>query len=142
MTGKTRPRIDVDTTCACGAVAIAAHGDVWSMFLCACVDCQKTSGTGHNCIAILDPAAVEITGELSAYSRLADSGSTVVQYFCPVCGNPIYATTSRRQDAMFFAAGTLGGGDWYKPRRLIFARSHHDWDKLPDIPQYDTYPER
>ena len=30
--------------------------------------------------------------------------------------------------------------DWFAPNQLIFARSHHAWDALPEaIPQHDTY---
>jgi len=141
MSANAHPRIDIDTACACGAVAISAHGRVWSMFLCSCKDCQKATGTGHNCVVILDPADVGIEGEIKAFSRPADSGATLTRHFCPVCGTPIYATTSRRADAMLFAAGTLDGAEWYKPNQLIFARSHHDWDALPDIPQHLTYRE-
>jgi hypothetical protein len=140
MSEKPRPVVDLQARCACGAVEIRVQGPIWSMFLCTCRDCQIVTGAGHSAVAIADPADVTVSGTLKNHSRSADSGATFTRYFCPDCGTTLYATTSRRTDAMLLPAGLFGPGDWFEPTQVIFGRSHAHWDTLPvEIPVYETY---
>ncbi|MCD7059980.1 GFA family protein [Pelagibacterium xiamenense] len=137
----TRPIIDTQATCSCGATTLTVKGPVLSMLLCACLDCQKETGTGHSAVALVKAVDVTTSGTLLAFSRPAASGATTTRHFCPQCGVTLYAQSSRAPQTMLVPAGLLGG-DWFNPNQVIFARSHTEWDTLPEtIPHYETYRE-
>jgi hypothetical protein len=145
MEPRPRPIVDLTTSCACGAVRVAFKGKVKAMFLCACEDCQKATGTGHSVAIAADPDDVTITGELASFARPADSGATYTRYFCPLCATPIYGISSRAPRLLSLPAGLFGGltADWYQPTQMIFARSHREWDSIdPALPQHQTYRQR
>jgi len=115
------------------------------MFMCACEDCQKASGTGHSAVFTVDPSSLTISGETRSFDRIAASGATFTRTFCPSCGTPLFGRSSRSDRAVMIPAGLFGGAaaEWYRPRHLFFARSHRDWDELgAGLPRHDTYPQR
>ncbi|MEO8758753.1 MAG: GFA family protein [Devosia sp.] len=142
MDRKPRPIVNLTATCACGAVSLHFAGKVLSMFLCSCEDCQKATGTGHSAVVLARPADVTITGATRAFARPANSGAVFTRSFCPDCGTPLIAHSSRAPELLMLPTGLFGAAaaDWYAPNQLIFARSHRDWDTIaPDLPQYQTY---
>ncbi len=145
MADKQRPDVDLSTTCACGAVAVSVRGPVYSMFMCACEDCQKASGTGHSAAFVVDPSSLDVQGPTRSFERLSASGATFTRTFCPACGTPLHGRSSRNTRAAMIPVGLFGGAAaaWYVPKQLIFSRSHREWDALaPDLPRHETYPVR
>jgi len=137
-----RPVVDLTARCACGSVSLHFAGKVLSMFLCSCEDCQRATGTGHAAIVLARQADVAVTGETRSFSRPANSGATLTSSFCPNCGTPLFATSSRAAEVAMLPVGLFGAAaaSWYAPNQLIFARSHRDWDLIAaDLPQHDTY---
>jgi hypothetical protein len=137
-----RPIVDLAASCACGAVSLRFAGKVLSMFMCACEDCQRATGAGHSAILLARPADVTITGATRSFARPANSGATLTRSFCPECGTPLLARSSRAPDVLMLPVGLFGAAaaDWYAPNQLIFARSHRDWDVLAaDLPRHQTY---
>lgn len=141
MATREKPEIDLTARCACGAVTLAVHGRIRSMFMCSCEDCQRSTGTGHATVALARPADVTITGPTASFARTAHSGASLTRWFCPTCGTPLYARSSRAPDLIMLPVGLFGTeANWFSPNQLIFARSHHEWDALPDgLPRHDTY---
>jgi len=140
-----RPIVDLAAECACGAVHLTFAGKVLSMFMCSCDDCQRASGTGHSTIVLARPSDVKVTGETRSFSRPSDSGATLTRSFCPECGTPILARSSRAPDVLMLPAGFFGSATagWYVPNQLIFARSHRDWDEIAaNLPRHATYRDR
>lgn len=145
MPERSRPVVDLATTCACGAVSVAVKGTVYSMFMCACEDCQKASGTGHSAAFVVDPSALTVTGETRSFTRPSASGATFERTFCPACGTPLHGRSSRNDRAAMIPVGLFGrtAAEWYMPNQLIFSRSHREWDMIAaDLPRHDTYRER
>ncbi len=143
MSERTRPAIDLTTTCACGAVSVAIKGTVYSMFMCSCEDCQKASGTGHSAVFTADPSSLTVTGEARSFARPSDSGATFTRFFCPSCGTPLYGRSSRSERAVMIPVGLAGAeATWFSPTQLIFSRSHRDWDLIAeDLPRHAKYRE-
>jgi hypothetical protein len=142
METKPRPIIDLTATCACGAVSVHFAGKVRSMFLCSCEDCQRATGTGHSAIILARPADVVVTGDATSFARPANSGATLTRSFCPACGTPLFAVSSRAPDLLMLPVGLFGAAsaEWFAPSQLIFARSHRDWDLIdPDLAAHQTY---
>jgi len=111
------------------------------MFMCACEDCQKASGTGHSTVALAARSDVAISGETRLFERPANSGAIFTRMFCPNCGTPICGQSSRAPDALMLPVGLFGKDtSWFAPNQVIFGRSHREWDVLAsDIPHYQTY---
>lgn len=142
MERAARPEVDLTAHCACGAVAVRLAGPVKSMFLCSCEDCQKATGTGHSAAMLLRATDVTVTGATKSHARRADSGAIFTRWFCPECGTPLCAQSSRGMDLMTIPVGLLGSAaaQWFRPGQLLFARTHRDWDVVADdLPQHQTY---
>jgi hypothetical protein len=142
MEKPARPEIDLTARCACGAVEVRLAGQVKSMFMCSCEDCQRASGTGHSAAFLLRAADVTVSGKTKNHSRSADSGAIFTRWFCPECGTPLCAQSSRGLELMTIPVGLLGAAalPWFAPNQLLFARTHRDWDVIADgLPQHQTY---
>ena len=142
MERKPRPVVDLTAQCACGAVSVRFAGKVLSMFMCSCEDCQRSTGAGHSAIVLARPADVTVAGATKSFARPANSGATLTRHFCPNCGTPLYAQSSRAGEVLMLPVGLFGaaGAEWYVPNQLIFARSHRDWDLIdPSLPRHQTY---
>ena len=93
-------------------------------------------------LAKLDRDGTAFTGTAKSFARPANSGATLTRSFCPECGTPLVARSSRAPDLLILPVGLFGeaAADWYLPNQLIFARSHRDWDLIdPSLPQHATY---
>lgn len=135
--------LDLTATCACGAVTVRVKGPVLSMFMCACRDCQRATGTGHSTVAMVKAGDVSIVGETKSFARTADSGGIFTRSFCPVCATPLAGQSSRAPETLLLPVGLFGdAADWFVPKQMIFARSHHAWDSVAaDLPQHAKYRE-
>jgi hypothetical protein len=143
MNKSSKPILDLTATCDCGAVALHAKGQPISMFQCACLNCQKASGSGHSSIVLFRQADVGVTGPTKTFVRPADSGAIFTRHFCPECSTTIFAVSSRAPDFTIVPAGLFAGqNDWYAPNQLIFARTHQAWDLIDDhLPRHERYRE-
>lgn len=142
MAQKSRPVVDLSATCSCGAVTVTIKGPVYAMFMCSCEDCQRATGAGHSAIVLARPGDVTITGFTQSFARPANSGATLTRSFCPTCGTPLSAQSSRAPEVLMLPVGLFGAAaaQWYEPGQLIFARSHRDWDVIAaELPQHQTY---
>ncbi len=141
MATPPKPEIDATAACACGQVTVRVAGRVRSMFLCSCEDCQRSTGTGHSTVALVAIGDLTVTGEPRSFARPAHSGATLTRWFCPSCGTPLYARSSRAEGLAMLPVGLFGAAaGWFAPNQLIFARSHHDWDVVDDhLPRHATY---
>jgi hypothetical protein len=142
MDRKPRPVVDLAAHCACGKVELHFAGKVLSMFMCSCEDCQRATGSGHSAILLARPADVRVIGGAKSFARPANSGATLTRWFCPDCGTPLKAQSSRAPQVLMLPVGLFGAAaaSWYEPNQLIFARSHRDWDTIAaDLPRHQTY---
>lgn len=141
MTSQSHTNLDLAGRCDCGAIALQAQGRVVSMFLCACENCQRSSGGGHSSVALFHTEAVRVVGATKAYSRPAESGATFTRHFCPECGTTVFAHSSRAPALRIVPVGLFAGDNaWFKPNQLIFSRSHQIWDLVADhLPWHETY---
>ena len=141
MTQDPAAELDTVAHCACGKVTVTVKGRPLSMLLCACVDCQKATGTGHAAVLLMRAADVAISGETRGHARPADSGAMTTRHFCPECGTPLFGRSSRAEGVLLLPAGLFGAAAaGLRPSQLIFARSHRDWDVVDTaLPRWQTY---
>jgi hypothetical protein len=112
--------------CLCGAVRFRIKGEPTASRLCWCRDCQRISSNG-TVNAVFPTEAIEVTGELAAYTRVADSGNEVVRRFCPQCGSHVLSDSSGRPGLTVVRMGTLDDPSSIKPSGNIWAGSAPAW---------------
>ncbi|MGI9525107.1 MAG: GFA family protein [Hyphomicrobiaceae bacterium] len=61
---------------------------------CHCVDCRKSSGTGHGLHMDMPAAGFAVTGNVRTYDKQADRGTLVSRGFWPTCDSAIYSRDS------------------------------------------------
>jgi hypothetical protein len=127
--------------CLCGAVRYESSADPAMMGHCHCVDCRKSSGTGHGSHLVVPAAAVRVSGEVSAYERAADSGNMVTRSFCPVCGSAVYSTNAAMPGAIFIRASSLDDPEVFKPQVVVYASRAPSWGGIGGgLPTFDLMP--
>ena len=128
--------------CLCGAVRFESNADPVVVGHCHCVDCRKSSGTGHGTHIVLPKDALSVTGEVKFYDHPADSGNIVSRGFCPTCGCAIYSKNSGMPDMVFPRASALDDPEIAKPQFAVYASRAPSWDTIdPDLPAFPEMPE-
>ena len=128
--------------CLCGAVRFKSTVDPQVVGHCHCVDCRKSSGTGHCTHVIIPAAAFSVTGAVTFYERPADSGNIVSRGFCGKCGSPIYSRNSAMAGVVFPRASVLDDPEIVKPQMIVYASRAPSWDHMnPAPPAFPTMPQ-
>jgi hypothetical protein len=129
-------------SCLCGAVTYESTSDPQLVAHCHCVDCRKSSGTGHGTHIVLPAGAFSVTGDVKFYDRPADSGNIVSRGFCPNCGSAIYSKNSAMDGMVFPRASSLDDPDAVTPAMVVYASRAANWDLVdPALPSFDTVPD-
>ena len=128
--------------CLCGAVKYESTSEPMTVAHCHCIDCRKSSGTGHCTHIVIPEAAFAVTGEVQFYDHPADSGNMVSRGFCPTCGSPIYSKNSAMPDMVFPRASSLDDPEVAKPQMVVYASRAASWDMPdPSLPTFSELPE-
>ena len=129
--------------CLCGAVHYECNADPVVSGHCQCIDCRKSSGTGHSSHLAVPRPAVLLTGEVTVYDRAADSGHIVSRAFCAKCGSPIYSLNDAMPDLIFVRASSLDDLEVFKPQMIVYASRGASWDSLDSsLPRFEKMPPR
>ena len=73
-------------TCSCGAVRVTVVGKPSVVNACACLNCQKRSGSAFTYTAFFPDAQVEIEGQLRSFREMRSAARWHEASFCPACG--------------------------------------------------------
>lgn len=124
--------------CLCGAVRYEASPEPDTAYYCHCRDCQIGSGAAYHAAVVAQEASFRITaGKIAEYSKLADSGNTIVRSFCPVCGTPLFWTGDGFPGQVVLAISSLDEPDSITPSREIWTDSAVSWCRIPsDIERF------
>lgn len=112
--------------CLCGQVRYRLIGEPVVSRICWCRDCQHIAGNG-TANAIFPTDAIEITGEVAAFTSTADSGNQVSRRFCARCGAHLFADNTGRPGLTVVRAGTLDDPSSVTPSANIWASSAPAW---------------
>lgn len=125
--------------CLCGAVRYEGRAEPMLGGHCHCVDCRKSSGTGHGSHVVMDKAEVSLTGNPVQFDKPADSGNIVSRFFCGVCGGPVYSLNSGMPDMIFLRASSLDDPEIFSPNLVVYTDRAPSWDvmdkALPSFPE-------
>ncbi len=94
--------------CLCGAVRYSIDAQPIMARVCWCRVCQYI-GAGTGTANVMFPSAtLKVEGEVTIYTRTAESGNVMHRRFCPKCGTPVFTTGERRPDIVGVRGGSLG----------------------------------
>ena len=127
--------------CLCGTVRYASTMEPQMTGHCHCVDCRKSSGSGHCTHVVLPASAFSVTGEVRFYDRKADSGNMVRRGFCPNCGSALYSLNSGGTALVFVRASSLDDPEMVKPQMVVYSSRAPSWDHVdPNLPAFPEMP--
>jgi hypothetical protein len=106
--------------CLCGNVSYQCHSEPKAVFNCHCEDCRRATGSVFGTNLFVPEAKVEISGEVSSYSHISDSGSTMTKRFCPNCGSLLFGSNSAKPNVVSIRAGTVDQLALIKPQINLF----------------------
>lgn len=112
--------------CSCGAVRFAIDRYLYVQ-VCHCDACKKRTGSAYGVsVAIENGDLAAFEGELTTYTRTAESGNAVEYDFCPHC-----ATTVRWRVAALKGRQVLAGGAFDDMKPFTIAGEMYTNEALP-----------
>ena len=118
--------IDVSGKCHCCRISLTGSVELDMIMACHCTDCQTFSGAPFRAVVILKPGNIVIKGDVSQYTKVADSGNERVQGFCGNCGSQIYASAADKS-VFSVRTGFLDQHNTLVPKKHIFGKSAAEW---------------
>ena len=109
--------------CLCGGVTYTSLKDPIISINCHCEDCRKSTGSVFGTNVFVNEEQIEIIGELTQYTHLADSGNIMTKMFCPNCGSLVAGTNSGRPNVVSIRAGTIDNLEIINPSVNVFLES-------------------
>ncbi len=113
--------------CLCGAVRYTATTAPIAARICWCRLCQYLGAGSGTANVIFPREAVSITGELTDYASIADSGTHMHRQFCPRCGTSLGGYAEERAHLLVVRIGTLDNPELMKPSSIIWASAAPSW---------------
>lgn len=126
--------------CLCGAVRYEGS-DPKGGGHCHCIDCRKSSGTGHCSHMFVAEGNFQVTGDVKFFKAPSDAGNKVSRGFCPTCGSPIYSTNSMMQGMIVVRASSLDDPEIFTPKLTVYTSRAASWDPIdPALPGFEEMP--
>lgn len=123
--------------CACGKVRLEITGSPLAVRQCWCRQCQYFTGGGPAHNAMFNTADVKIEGELGSHAYVAESGTTIVRWFCPDCATPVYVQATTRPHFRTVRLGVIDQPHDLAPRMAIWTSMAPEWAVIdPKIEQH------
>jgi hypothetical protein len=133
--------VPINGSCQCGAVTFTLRTEPLLTYACFCTSCQKRTGSAFSMGLIVPADALDVSGELTAWSRTSDKGHTNTRYSCADCGNIIYGIDDTGMNLAKLQAGLLEDTCDIEPEVYLFGRSKQRWVNLPAKARpFDTQP--
>ena len=126
--------------CTCGQLQASCEGPPVRTSVCHCNECKRHSGSAFSWNARYDAGQVTTSGTSTAYTRIGDEGSAIVQHFCPTCGVTVWYSNSDVPDMIAVQAGAFADPLFTPPSVSVYDPLRHvPWLALtnPDIDRWD-----
>jgi len=124
-------------SCQCGQLRVTASDDPDFVVVCNCRACQKRTGAPFGEAAYFRKQVTAPSGRAQSWTRTADSGRELTNFFCPDCGTTLYWTLQMRPGHIGVAAGCFET-PVPTPVRAIWTEEKHGWVNFP--PDWPTFP--
>ena len=128
-------------SCQCGSVTYELTKPPIAMVACHCKQCQKLSTSAFSITAMIETDALELSGELKEWRRVAASGNRSAAKFCPTCGGHIYHFNPDNAKHVMLKPSTLTDTSIINPAIHVWVSEKQEWYKIPDGTQvFETQP--
>jgi len=125
-------------SCACGAVTATIAGEPIAVRQCWCRQCQHIAAGSATTNAMFATDNVEISGTLNTRSYVAESGNTLTQSFCGLCGTAVMGQSSARPQFRTLRLGFLDPPHNLAPEVVIWTDDAPAW--APIDPALESFP--
>jgi hypothetical protein len=115
-------------SCRCGNITLEIRNKPLIMLQCHCLDCQKSTGTGHTSNAYFATEDVIIRGEATCHSVESDSGHEMTRCFCPTCGARMFGYNGQKPGTVSIQMGCLEDHSWFTPQVVLYTNRQENWD--------------
>jgi hypothetical protein len=126
-----QPDYPKTASCACGALNVTVSAKPKMMHACACLECQRSTGSAFSYSAFFAEDAVTIRGETRRFRRSSDAGRWQELDFCPNCGVSVFGRLEVLPGIIGVAVGCFADPGFDKPGNLFWASRRHHWLELP-----------
>jgi hypothetical protein len=130
--------------CLCGFVRYEAKPKQNTAYYCHCRDCQIGSSSAFT-VAVFSEAEdfLVVAGNLSTYSKIADSGRALHRNFCGQCGTPMTWTGEGFPGVVLISLSSLDDPEAYQPVHEGWTDSALSWCRIrEDIQSFPQRPVR
>jgi hypothetical protein len=135
-----RKKMSLTGQCLCGNISYTLDGEPFTTAVCHCTNCQRQSGAAFSVNLMVLESQLSISGELSTFEDVADSGNKVYRKFCGACGSPIISVLSGMPGVAALKAGTLNDYTAVEPALQVYCDSKQDWLDLQGLTAFATTP--
>lgn len=118
-------------TCACGALRVTTIGPPAMVNACACLDCQRHSGSAFTYTAFFPDTQVQIEGEFRSFREVRSVGRWHEGSFCVVCGVTVLSRLEVLPGLAGVSVGCFADPAFEPPRAFYWASRRHAWLPAP-----------
>ena len=128
--------------CLCGAIRYSITTPINELRACHCVHCQRASGSHGTVAAFVPRDGFRLTsGTPKRFATKAESGRTLLRYFCGECGSPLYSHRETTPETLGVRAGTLDDSSGLKITTHIWTKMARPWSHIdPAAKQVEGQP--
>lgn len=127
--------------CLCGAIRYETSAPPIGARTCWCRLCQYLAAGSATVNAFFKSETVSISGTLTHFDAIADSGNTIRRGFCPTCGTQVTSAALSRPHLIALRVGTLDNPSAVPPKEIIWTSEAPEWACLnPELPQQTHQP--
>ena len=117
--------------CLCGAVRYAIDVPLKELRACHCKDCQRASGAHGAVVAFVRREDFKLVqGTPKRYAKKADSGRSLIRYFCGECGSSLLSHRETMPEVIGVRAGTLDDPSRLRITGHIWTKSAPPWSYI------------
>lgn len=113
--------------CACGELRLTAYGEPLGVYACACLECQRATGSAFSYRARYATDRIAVDGEPRRWRRGSDAGRWVEHCFCARCGSLLYMAAEALPDAVVISVGAFADPGFAAPDALYRSARRHPW---------------
>lgn len=126
--------------CRCGLIRYEAKTSGLKSAVCACADCQRSSGSFLSVAVGIKEANFKLTAgdeHLKRYTDTGESGQPVHRFFCAECGSPLWAKALSYAGVLSLRAVSLDEPFKARASFVIFKENLPAWVELDGVPSLD-----
>jgi hypothetical protein len=118
-------------SCLCGGLTVTVSVPPQMIHACACLDCQRGTGSAFSYSGFFSEGAVQIGGSVRTYRRTAEAGRWQELDFCPTCGVCVFCRLEALPGLIGVSVGCFADPSFEKPEKLYWASRRHHWLDVP-----------